>query len=79
MVNHVGKTTQTLSTNLGETTTFIGTDTIVVVSGEIGLGFLLFDANGTLGVVTEFTDTTNFVVTTHALSIDIEKILNLSY
>lgn len=79
MVNHVGKTTQTLSTNLGETTPFISTDTIVVISGEVGLGFLLFDVNGTLGVVTEYTDATNFMVTTHALSIDIEKILNLSY
>ena len=79
MVNHVGKTTQTLSTNLGETVTFYGTDTITVISGEVGLGFLVFDSVGTLGVVSDFISTDSFSVTTHALSIDIEKILNMSY
>lgn len=79
MVNHVGKTTQTLSTNLGETVEFISANDITIISGEIGLGFLLFDSTGTLGVVSNFVSTENFSVTTHALSIDIEKILNMSY
>ena len=79
MVNHVGKATQALSTNLGETVEFISASGITIISGEIGLGFLLFDSTGTLGVVSRFVSTENFSVTTHALSIDIEKILNMSY
>ena len=78
MVNNVGKTTKILNTQLGATTDFL-TETIQIITGELGLGFLLFDPKGTLGVITSFTDTTNFTVTTHALSIDIETILKLEY
>ena len=49
------------------------------ITGEIGKGFLLFDPAGTLGVISSFTDETDFVVTTHALSIDVQSILNLNY
>lgn len=79
MVNNVGKTSQTLSTNLGETTQFTSNETITLLSGEIGKGLLLFDPTGTLGVISNYTNETNFIVTTFALSIDIQSILSLNY
>lgn len=79
MVNNVGKTTQILSTNLGDTNSFITSEDITILTGEIGKGLLLFDPEGTLGVISDYTDETNFIVTTFALSIDVNKILNLNY
>lgn len=79
MVNNVGKTTQNLSTQLGEATSFTSIESIIVLTGEIGKGLLLFDPVGTLGVISEFTNETDFKVTTYALSLDIQTILNLSY
>lgn len=79
MVNNVGKTTKTLNTNLGETTSFTSKDDITLLTGEIGTGLLVFDSVGTLGAVSLYTDENNFTVTTYALSIDIAKILSLSY
>lgn len=79
MVNNVGKTTKTLSTNLGESTSFTSEDNITIMTGELGKGFLVFDPIGTLGVISSFTDEQNFMVTTYALSMDIPSILNLEY
>lgn len=79
MVNNVGKTTQILSANLGDTNSFITSEDITILTGEIGKGLLLFDPEGTLGVISDYTDETNFIVTTFALSIDVNKILNLNY
>ena len=79
MVNNVGTTTQTLSIELGRTTQFTTSDDITVITGTIGKGFLVFDSAGTLGVITTYTSETNFIVTTHALSIDINAILSLEY
>lgn len=79
MVNNVGTTTQTLSIELGRTTQFTTSDNITVIAGTIGKGFLVFDSAGTLGVITTYTSETNFIVTTHALSIDINAILSLEY
>ena len=80
MVNNIGKTTKTLNTSLGGITNFTPTDNMTIISGELGLGFLIFDSDGTLGVITGFvSDEDNFVVTTHALSINIPYILSLSY
>lgn len=79
MVNNVGKTTQNLSAQLGEATSFTSTESITLLTGEIGKGLLLFDPVGTLGVISDFTNETDFKVTTYALSLDIQTILNLSY
>lgn len=79
MVNNVGKTTQVLSTNLGETNSFTSSENITILTGEIGKGLLLFDPAGTLGVISDYISESNFTVTTYALSIDIQSILNLSY
>lgn len=79
MVNNVGKTTQILSTNLGETTSFTSKENITLLTGELGLGLLVFDSSGTLGAISTFTDENNFIVTTLAISIDIQTILNMNY
>ena len=79
MVNNVGKTTRILNTNLGSTNTFESDNSITIISVELGLGCLLFDEEGTLGVISNYTDNTNFIVTTYALSIDIPTILSISY
>lgn len=79
MVNNVGKTNKTLSTNLGEATTFTSKEDVTLLVGELGMGLLVFDSSGTLGAISEFTDENNFKVTTYALSIDISTILNLNY
>ena len=79
MVNNVGKTTQVLDTNLGGTVSFTSKDDITLLTGELGTGLLVFDSAGTLGAISSFTDENNFIVTTYALSIDINKILNEDY
>lgn len=79
MVNNVARTNKTLNTTLGSTTSFTSEDTITILTGEVGVGLLIFDSSGTLGVISALTDTQNFTVTTYALSIDIQSILNLSY
>lgn len=79
MVNNVGKTTDTLNKNLGDTTSFTTDENITLISGEIGRGLLLFDPVGTLGVVSNFTSESDFTVSTLAISIDVEAILGLSY
>jgi hypothetical protein len=79
MVNNVAKTTKTLNIQLGGTTPFNSGDDITIVTGELGRGLLVFDSDGTLGVVSTFTNSTDFIITTHALSIDVNTILNLGY
>lgn len=80
MVNNIAKTTKTLNTNLGQTTSFTPSDDLTIMTGELGLGLLIFDSAGTIGVISTFTDVqSNFTVTTYALSIDISTILGLSY
>ncbi len=78
MVNNVAITTKTLSTNLGDTLQLAGDD-MTIVTGEIGKGLLVFDPVGTLGVVTSYTSVDNLIVTTHAISIDINGILSINY
>lgn len=79
MVNNIGRTTEILSTKLGTTTSFTSSEHIKIITGEIGMGLLLFDSIGTLGVISAYTDNNNFIVTTYATSLDIPKILGMSY
>lgn len=79
MVNNVGRTTQTLSTNLGGAVTTLTSSDITLLTGSLGLGCLIFDTAGTLGVITTFVSNNEFTITTYALSIDVSTILNLSY
>lgn len=55
MVNNLGTTEQTLPVTIGNTIEFgtePSTDTIGIISGELGLGFELFDTVGTFAVCT---------------------------
>ena len=80
MVNNIGRTTKTLNTNIGGTTSFTPSDNMTILTGELGLGCLIFDTSGTLGVISSFTDVqSDFIITTYALSIDVQSILSLSY
>ncbi len=81
MVNNIGKTiNKTLNTTLGGVTTpaLVATD-IDMKTGELGNGCLIFDSAGTIGVITDYIDTSNFTVTTYAISIDIETLLTSTY
>lgn len=81
MVNNIGMTIdKTLSTILGRVATpaLISTD-IEMKSGSLGNGCLIFDANGTIGIVSDYEDENHFTVKTYAVSIDLQKILSLSY
>lgn len=79
MVNNVGRTSQTLTATLGATNSFSSDSGITILTGSLGLGCLIFDSAGTLGVVTTFTSVNSFVITTYAISIDVSSILSLSY
>lgn len=58
---------------------------IIVISGTIDLGFMIFDENGTMGVCTEYIRDLNgypvytFRTTTLNTEIDINSILSQSY
>ena len=79
MVNNIGRTTQTLSANLGGAVTTLTSSDITLLTGSLGQGCLIFDSAGTLGVITTFTDQNDFTVTTYAISIDVSSILGQSY
>ena len=79
MVNNICKTTKTLATELGRTTSFEVGDNKQCITGELSQGCLIFDTTGTIGIVSSFTDEDDFIVTTYALSIDITTILGRSY
>lgn len=81
MVNNIGKLTNSknLNTNLGEATQNIVKADIQILTGEFGLGMLIFDQTGTLAVVSDYIDDNSFTIRTYALSIDIQTILTQSY
>lgn len=79
MVNDIVRTSGTLTATLGATNAFASSSSITIITGSLRLGCLVFDPAGTLGVVTTFTSTNDFVVTTYAISIDVSSILSLSY
>ena len=79
MVNNVARTTKTLNKNLGGATSFGTGDNLTILTGELGQGLLIFDSDGTIGVVSNYVTQNEFTVTTYALSIDVEGILSLSY
>lgn len=80
MVNNVGKTTKSLSTTLGTETTFTQSDNMTILTGDLGVGCLIFDSIGTVGAVSEYiNNASDYKVKTLALSIDIQTILGASY
>lgn len=76
MVNNIGVTEKILLTTIGIPTSGILSEDITIISGELGVGFLLFDPAGTIGVITNFTDESTFTVVTYATSDTVQSVLS---
>lgn len=74
MVNNVGFSSETLFRKVISSTITLSTeqelDQISIVSGNLGLGFILFDAAGTMAVCTDFNtgNTPRYTFTVASLS-----------
>ena len=88
MSNNIGITTETLPRTIGQTVEFDTTgewNSITMISGQLDLGAIIFDEDGTMGVCSEFTRDENnnpiYTVRTTTLNtqIDIQAILGKSY
>lgn len=88
MDNNIGTTNQTLPRVIGETMDFdtpLELSSITILSGELSLGFLLFDDNGTMAVCSKIIvgdtgdPTYTFKTSTKDTEIDIHNILLGSY
>lgn len=88
MVNNIGVTTLTLSTAIGETvnaTDPINTGTITMISGELAVGAIITDTNGTVATVISYSlnDNQNYVYVLKTITTytewDTESILSQSY
>ena len=80
----IGASTK-LPRTIGDTLAVSDTQLITSITGELDLGFILFDSDGTMGVCTTFSrdDQNNPVYTFRTVSlnteIDITSILSQSY
>ena len=88
MANNVGITTENLPRTIGQTMDFDTTgewNSITMISGQLDLGAIIFDENGTMGVCSNFSrdDNNNPIytirTTTLDTQIDIQTILGKSY
>lgn len=88
MANNIGITTETLPRTIGQTVDFDTTgewNSITMFSGQLDLGAIIFDEDGTMGVCSNFTRDENnnpiYTVRTTTLDtqIDIQTILGKSY
>lgn len=88
MANNIGVTSKTLPRIIGNTVDFDTTDewsSITMITGELDLGAIVFDSDGTMGVCSQFTrnDEQNPIYTIKTMTlntqIDIEAILGKSY
>ena len=88
MVNNIGTTSTVLPIIIGEIKEFATSEsiaTIAISSGELGLGFLLFDSDGTMSVCTKITadeeGNPSYTFTTSSISADavIKNALSESY
>lgn len=88
MANNVGITTENLPRTIGQTMDFdtIGEwNSITMISGQLDLGAIIFDENGTMGVCSNFTRDENnnpiYTIRTMTLDtqIDVQAILGKSY
>lgn len=88
MANNVGITTENLPRTIGQTMDFDTTgewNSITMISGQLDLGAIIFDENGTMGVCSNFTRDENnnpiYTIRTMTLDtqIDIQAILGKSY
>lgn len=85
MSNNIGVISTKLPRVIGETLNIIDPSVINAVSGEVDIGFMAFDSDGTMGVCIEFTrDNTGLPTYTFRTSslnteIDVKNILSQSY
>lgn len=88
MANNIGITSEKLPRTIGETMDFDTTSelsSITMITGEMDLGCLLFDEDGTMGVCSSFKrDESNnpiYTIRTTTLNteIDVQQILGESY
>lgn len=88
MSNNIGITTESLPRVIGQTIDFDTTgewNSITMISGQLDLGAIIFDENGTMGVCSNFSrdDNNNPIytirTTTLDTQIDIQTILGKSY
>lgn len=88
MANNVGITTESLPRTIGQTMDFDTTgewSSITMFSGQLDLGAIIFDENGTMGVCSSFTRDENnnpiYTIRTMTLDtqIDVQTILGKSY
>ena len=88
MANNVGITTENLPRTIGQTMDFDTTgewNSITMISGQLDLGAIIFDENGTMGVCSSFTRDENnnpiYTIRTMTLDtqIDVQAILGKSY
>ena len=85
MSNNIGWITRKLSRTIGDEITITSPDEVNTISGELDVGYIVYDDDGTMGVCSEFTrdDSGNptFKIKTTSLNteIDIETILGKSY
>ena len=88
MSNNIGITTEKLPRVIGQTMDFDTTgewNSITMISGQLDLGAIIFDEDGTMGVCSGFTRDENnnpiYTIQTTTLNtqIDIQAILEKSY
>ena len=88
MANNVGITTENLPRTIAQTMDFDTTgewNSITMISGQLDLGAIIFDENGTMGVCSSFTRDENnnpiYTIRTMTLDtqIDVQTILGKSY
>lgn len=88
MANNIGVTNIKLPRTIGDTIDFDTTDeysSVTMITGDLDLGAIIFDDDGTMGVCSKFSrdDSQNPIYTirtsTINTQIDIQKILSQSY
>lgn len=88
MANNVGITSEKLPRTIGDTMEFDTTSeltSITLITGEMDLGCMIFDEDGTMGVCTGFRRDSNnnpiYTIQTTTLNteIDVQSILSKSY
>lgn len=88
VANNIGVTTLTLPRVIGQTIDFDTTDewtSVTMITGELDLGCIVFDGDGTMGVCSGFkrddNDNPIYTIRTSTLNtqIDVTNILSQSY
>ena len=55
MSNNIGWITRKLSRTIGDEITITSPDEVNTISGELDVGYIVYDDDGTMGVCSEFT------------------------